>query len=313
MNQNDLIARFLAGEASPEEAMKLEDWKNISIENKAYYDALEQIYCNNKSVKPQSTWSDFEKRLSKPRKGKILPLFTQWNRVAAVFMGVILVSSVLLFTFNSMKETSLKSDRFAKNFKLEDGSFVHLAKESTLELEPGFGTDQRYLKLTGSAYFTVKHDSEKPFRIQMNDLFIEDLGTKFDIQTGKDTIFIRVDEGSVKIFNAKGMNLVLNPGDKAFYVISDGTFRVTVESDYFEKIAPVKFIFENQRLETVVNTLNESFACAIELENQSLASCRITCTFSDESLDVILDVITETLDLTREKKGDVIRLKGKGC
>ena len=43
-NIDDLISKFLAGDASPEEAMLLEDWKNANATNNAYYLECEKVF-----------------------------------------------------------------------------------------------------------------------------------------------------------------------------------------------------------------------------------------------------------------------------
>ncbi len=47
--------------------------------------------------------------------------------------------------------------------------------------------------------------------------------------------------------------------------------------------------------------------------NEELASCPITVTFRDQTLDAILNVLELTLDLQLTREGDEIRLDGKGC
>eukprot|EP01036_Dinobryon_divergens_P059148 gene59148-78924_t len=43
-NTDELISKYLAGEAGPEEAMELEDWKEQSADNLAYYLECEKLF-----------------------------------------------------------------------------------------------------------------------------------------------------------------------------------------------------------------------------------------------------------------------------
>lgn len=49
MNNNiiindDIITKYLCGEASPEEAIDIEQWLNESPQNRAYFDNMEQTF-----------------------------------------------------------------------------------------------------------------------------------------------------------------------------------------------------------------------------------------------------------------------------
>ena len=49
------------------------------------------------------------------------------------------------------------------------------------------------------------------------------------------------------------------------------------------------------------------------VENPELASCPITVTFSDQSLESVLNVLEMTLDLEITRSGGRILLDGTGC
>ncbi len=302
-NIDALISKFLAGEASPSEAMLLEDWKNENSNNERHFLACEHIFFgSNITVETKKSWNTIHKHVEETqiRRLNLTPIL----RWAAVFTAIVALGSLLYF-FNKTNEiTTLSAESTAINYTLIDGSNVRLAKNSSLTYDIDFNTNKRYVRLNGSGYFTVEHDEQNPFVVDLGPLKVKDLGTKFDIKLGKDTIFIRVDEGEVLIYNSKGLKINLTANEQAYYVISSGGFKITIEDDYYEKKGPIKLIFES---------LKNMYKVDIRLENPALENCTITSEFENESIELVLEIIAETLGLTFEKKDNYYQLNGKGC
>ena len=310
-----LIGKFLAGEANAEEAMQLEDWKAESPENKAHYDACERIFFSeSQTLNSEAAWAKVRAQLNIPE-AKIRKTRFSFSQIAAIFivvLGIGGMTAYFIFYAVNRKQVFTAGEQ-QKNLQLEDGTKIHLAGGSELELDADYNGSNRKVKLKGSAYFTVEHDEKKEFVIDAGSIFIKDLGTKFDVKTGTDTIFIKVDEGSVMIYNGKGLNITLEAEEQAYYVISSGQLKITVENDSYTKRAPIKLIFENQTLKTVVGGLNQMYSADIRIANPALENCRITTSFNNEKLETVLEIIAETLGLTVEEKDGYYLLNGVGC
>lgn len=92
---------------------------------------------------------------------------------------------------------------------LEDGSSVLLAGSSRIELDRG---DARFAELeAGQALFTVRHDASKPFRVDVGENELLDLGTVFDVKLNGTVTTIAVSEGAVA-FNPGRQNVRIDPG-----------------------------------------------------------------------------------------------------
>lgn len=69
-NIDELISKFLSGEALPEEAMQLEDWKSESSDNMAYYEQYETVFAltgsYSKATEPniQKAWEKVQQNLN---------------------------------------------------------------------------------------------------------------------------------------------------------------------------------------------------------------------------------------------------------
>jgi transmembrane sensor len=64
----------------------------------------------------------------------------------------------------------------------------------------------------GEALFSVRHDADKPFTVEVGRFRIEDLGTVFNIVREKGRLSISVAEGRI-LFDPEGANLTLGAGE----------------------------------------------------------------------------------------------------
>lgn len=309
-----LIGKYLLGEASPEEAMLLEDWKNESPENERYYrQSITALGLVDEVFSAENAWQKVQPRLAETQ-APIRTLNTRkFYQIAASIAVVLGVAAFAAYFFTQTSDQQLYAAKdVSSKVILKDGTQVTIAKNSSIELAEGYGTNHRHLKLKGSGYFSVKHSEQMPFVIDAGPLHIKDLGTKFDVDATGDTIFVRVDEGVVVIYDNAGMKITLKATQSAYYVVSTGEMEFEIETD-----APngqgKTFVFDKQRLETVVARLNQVYQTDIRIETPAVKDCLITTQFTNEDLDIVLSVIAETLGLKVEKQGSIYWLKGTSC
>ena len=69
---------------------------------------------------------------------------------------------------------------------LPDGTHVWINSASQLRYPTAFTGNNRIVELEGEAYFEVTHDRQKPFKVKVGDLFVNVLGTKFNIMAYSD-------------------------------------------------------------------------------------------------------------------------------
>ncbi len=305
-----LIGKFLTGEAGPEEAMFLEDWIAESNENKTYFEQSAKAFgLVEKVVSTDKAWTNVQSQLTQ---APIRKLSIGW--ISAVAAILILSFGAVFYLLNSNEQNNLfTAGKEKKNIELNDGTDIQLAAHSSLELSAGYGKKDRSLTLKGSGYFSVKHSKKLPFIIDAGPIHIKDLGTKFDVKTTEDTIYVRVDEGIVVIYDNKGMKLTLHANESAHYVISNGDLKMDVVIENL-KTKYKTILLDNLRLEDVVDLLNKTYQVNIRIDNPALKNCRITTEFLNEDLDTVLTVISQTLEVTiiKEKNTEYL-IKGMAC
>lgn len=148
------------------------------------------------------------------------------------------------------------------------------------------------MALFGEGYFEVAKNPRRPFRVAMDGLDIEVLGTSFDARCYPelDIEDVVLRSGSVKVENALGQTKTLKPA-KLDYNRSDG--QMTVESvnaeNYCTWMKP-RLVFSNALLADVIGTLERRFNVNVAMDS-IVASKRVTITVKNETSDEIFDIL----------------------
>lgn len=303
---DDLISKYLCGEATPDEAMQLEDWMNISKENKLYYTKMQAAYLMISMQEwsipdKQAAW---EKLMNKP---KPVATFSRMYAWAAV-LGLGLLAVVFLMKDDKMPLELIANESTVIR-SLSDQSEVTLQANSKITYEDGFGTEHRQLKLIGKGKFTVTHNDDLPFIIESNGVFIEDLGTVFSVESmpDSDTVYVVVNEGIVRLYDEHGSEIIIKAGEKAWYIRSQKTIITDLETKV------LKFDFKDTRLVEVVDLLEKTYQIDVQLSPESIGECKITTQFFDEEVATIITVIAETLGFKYEYQDHHYKIQGKPC
>jgi ferric-dicitrate binding protein FerR (iron transport regulator) len=324
---DDLIGKVLSGEATESENELVSQWRRESGDNEKYFHDLEVIF--NKASSNQvaiqfdadSAWNKVKSQLD-GKGGKIVPLnpgqiLFSPLRIAAGIILLLGVSFVIYqLSIPSPQMLTLESTLSTKQDTLPDGSTAFLNKQTELEFEYNPRQKTRKVKLKGEAYFTVKHEEEKPFIIEADEVLVKDIGTEFNLKAypDKDTIEIIVTEGEVQFYTQTNPGLNLKAGEKAIYSKTSREFYRIEKPDTNALAYKTKvFSFNNTDLRTVVDLLNEVYGSKISLANKALHNCRLTANFKEDDPEIIIEVIAETMGLELTKKEDEFILDGKGC
>jgi len=222
-----LIAKFLSGEALPEEATKLEDWLNLSPGNKAYFNkhaALFEVSLDISSGDKNLAWTNIIGGIDKEapdRKSK--PLNWKMPLIAASVM--LLIANGLLinkFTKEDVGAAIYKADAISKKVFLKDNTEINVSPNSSILVDKGYGIRTRKIALTGSASFSVRHSPLMPLIVDVRSLHIKDIGTRFSVASTQmsDTIFITVNDGEISVYDDFGSSENAGAGENVLYIRS---------------------------------------------------------------------------------------------
>lgn len=327
---DQLITRFLTGEASDSEKSSLEQWLAQSAANKKYFDGIKFIYDKASTIHTNvdfdvdKAWSSVKGQMKFTPKVELKPQKAQWGwiKIAASILAIISVSTIIYLTLR--QETTLtitnvvaiasKDSVITK--KLPDSTQIFLNKRTKLSYNPDYGKKNREVVLEGEAYFNATHSDDKPLTIKAENTFIKDIGTAFNIKAypEEDIIEVYVETGKVIFYTKDDSGLTLIKGEVGVYNKKSNTFyrKQTVEANVLS-YKTKSFTFINAKLSDVIRQVNSVYTQQISLKNSELSNCLITVTFEDETIDTIVSIITETLNLKSIKTNEGFAIDGEKC
>jgi len=206
--------------------------------------------------------------------------------------------------------TSPKSQR--STIRLSDGTAITLNSGSTLIYPKSFKAAERMVKLTGQAFFEVKHDKEHPFIVTAGKVNTRVLGTTFTVSgyKGKPDVEVALLQGSVRIItrNKHPDSLLLHPGEKMVYHDSSGqmttsAFDAETETGWKDGITA----FRNADFKTIAATFDRNYDLKIVNKNP-LKKLSYTGSYQDEDPVRIIKAICFSLNMTYKINGRTIYL-----
>jgi transmembrane sensor len=151
---------------------------------------------------------------------------------------------------------------------LPDGSKVWLNASSSLRYPVIFAGKDRRVEITGEAYFEVAKDASRPFRVQLNNMEVEVLGTHFNINGYADEDAVRTTllEGKVKVL-VSDQSKYLQPGQQA-QLKTSGKIAIVDDVNLDETVAwkDGNFQFENSDIKAVMRQLARWYDVEVSYE-----------------------------------------------
>lgn len=155
---------------------------------------------------------------------------------------------------------------------LSDGTVVYLNSASSLRYPVAFKGDQRKVELRGEGYFEVKRDVNKPFIVKAVDVEIKVLGTSFGIRAYEDEnqVLTTLVEGSVNVRKNQS-EVLLRPSQQAVCMAGVDNIAVQVVNvEHFVGWKSGRFVFDNLRLEDIINRIQKWYDFEVFYQNDEL-------------------------------------------
>lgn len=229
-----LLAKYLAGECSEDEANRVLDWISQEPDAAERMARLQQIWESTKDTSSQWNTDDAWKKLhqrvqdeepvpesksdcpprdrpAKPPRCKRSKRSSRQHLFRTAAVGIMVVALALIATLVTESAFFSPADAEAKVFtadkgqqstvRLTDGTQVRLNADSRLTIPEGFETDRREVNLEGEAYFEVAEDANRPFIVHAKNASVRVLGTAFNVRSYANTEKTRVavSEGKVAL------------------------------------------------------------------------------------------------------------------
>lgn len=151
---------------------------------------------------------------------------------------------------------------------LADGTKVWLNAASSLKFPTAFAGKERKVELLGEAYFEVAKNAAKPFKVEVDGMEVEVLGTHFNINSYDDEASTRTTllEGSIQI-NKNNRSSLLRPGQQA-RLNREGEIRIIEHADVEEAIAwkEGKFQFDRADIHQVMRQISRWYDVEVQFK-----------------------------------------------
>ena len=336
----EAIARFYAGESSPEERASVQAWFDAHPADAAALGALSDatgklvaatppdldVEAALRTVNQQRDAADvipIDRHRSARRTVQPAVPARRWQRIATLAAASIVLAVGARMLWHSADDAGYTVPSSARTYatavgqrdsvRLPDGTRVVLAPESQMIVAAGYGRETREVELRGEAYFDVHHDEARPFLVRAGDADIRDLGTTFTVRaTSGQGVRVAVTSGSVSLApaqSAPNAAVVLQPGDAAT-LGTDGRTLVerggAIETD--TAWTRGRLVFREASVATVRAELRRWYGIDLQMDS-SFASQHLSMTFDGEPADRVLEVIALSLGAEVTRQGTTAIIK----
>jgi len=187
-------------------------------------------------------------------------------------------------SYNTM--TTARGEQSPYPLILADGTKVWLNAESSITFPTAFNQKERIVKITGEAFFEVKHNDRQPFKVQTSKQTIEDIGTTFDVNAYTDEAVTRTTliEGKVKV-----NNLTLIPGQQ-----TDGSSIKTVNTKRFTAWKNGDFDFEDENIQSIMRQLARWYNIEVSYEGNVSTEGITAQLIRNRNISSVLKVLENT-------------------
>lgn len=316
---DELLVKYLAEEATPPEQDLVDEWINSSEANRHYFRHFQLIWNESQklsttaAVEENKAWLLFQRRIKKGEAARYSIKGFGWWRIAAsilIIAGIAwIVSSLLEKGSVEPPIINIASLNDVKRDTLPDGSYATLNKNSVITYSAAFKGKTRKVQLKGEAFFNVKPNKQKPFIIDVNGVQVKVTGTSFNVKSLNDETEVIVETGIVQV--TKGDTTIeLKAGERVLFEAAGTTAQKELWNDkLYNYYVSRTFVCDNTPLWKLVEKLNEAYDANIRIARDELKKIPLTVTFADESLDVILNIIRQTLMIKVSRKENEIILE----
>jgi transmembrane sensor len=240
-------------------------------------------------------------------------------RIAAVGLILLSLGFTAVYLNNNdafSKKISVLTGDDQRNLEvsLPDGSKVVLNRNSEFSYHENFGKHNRNVKLSGEAFFDIKHDDAKPFIIDAGKARVKDVGTSFNVITTNEESAVEVFVKTGKVMlsaNSGSKSLILDPGfigkmdsEKSEKSVNDNPNYLSWNTGHLE--------YTNQKLAVVFKDLKRVFNMDIFADDPAILENPWHSPIDDNlKQDDIIRMICLSFNLSFTKDGSKYRLSKK--
>jgi len=318
----NIIIKSIQNQADNNELAELDIWLKKDKENRKTFSEVFNIYSvTSKMPEPlspnmQEAWKRIESYIKE--ESPVIELFKKYKYIAASV--AILIISVTSIWYSNNRNVQIL-DNYTEIFAppgqktkvvLPDSSLVWLNSGSSLKYKGDFNVKERKVILEGEAFFDVRKNKSKLFRVETGILYVNVHGTSFNIKNYEnDTIQeITVSEGKVGIYDISKEIRQIAGGQQA--MLNKNNNKISFSKSDPEVVSAWKnneLIFDNTPIGEAMKYLERWYGVNIKLDNSISEKHNYTFKIKTESFIEMLEKMKLMTPLTYEINGEDVLLK----
>lgn len=280
---------------NPEVRRRFDEWRKASTLNEAAWSETEQMSGVAKTMTPAypEIWGPIVARKRRSGHGGAGSIGTQavsarrligWSRprsrtlVAASLLAACLALLVVPPVLRQLESDYTTATAELRKLVLQDGSEVTLAPASAIAVSYGAG-ERRIRLLSGEAFFEVRPDAARPFRVVAGAVETSVLGTRFDVRMDSEGVTVSVEEGTVQVDGAiasRSTSERLQAGQAVRVTWNGEARRTRTASDLVAAWRESQLVVQNQSLREAIEQLRRYYSGTIILTDAELGERRVT-------------------------------------
>jgi len=322
-----LLARYFGGNTSEEDMQRLEQWISASTENQQSFDEMTSLYAKLGSTEPPMPTPDTKKAKAtfmayiasqEDKKATVFKIQSTPFYKSRLFQAAcITLFIVMSFTgwklFISEHDMVLATQMDLIQKVLPDQTDISLSKNSKITYSSRYSKRNKIIRLQGEATFKVGHAGKGKLQVMASETFIEDIGTVFAVTDYPESnyISVKVREGEVHFYTKDNNGLVIASNETGVYNKKTRTFKVIAQKLDTLKSGSMHVEFQAMALKDAIDIISNAYKVDIKLSDKSVEERKITVNFDGEDVNLVLQIITQTLDLNLEKGAKGYTLSNK--
>jgi len=317
-----LLDRYLAGEASPEAAARVERWLAAAPERRAILRALRGPGADAAGDgRTDQAWESLSARIAAAGPAPLRRPAPAWaGRRRAPLLRAAAVAAVLAGGAGVWRLAAPPPEPMVavatpagatRSLQLDDGTRITLGAASRLEHPRRFRGSAREVVLDGEAFFEVAHDARRPFTVRSGGALTRVLGTRFDVRGyGGEPVRVVVESGRVRLRSAAAgadTGVVLVRGDLGLAAPGRAAARQQgVDPARYAGWREGRLDFDRAELAEVARELERWYGVRVRVADPALARRHLTLTLARAPLDEVLGAITLSLGARWSRTGNTI-------
>jgi ferric-dicitrate binding protein FerR (iron transport regulator) len=236
----------------------------------------------------------------------------RWYQMAAA--SVVIISALAYFIYDRSSDVIIQTQfGESRSVLLPDSTKVTLNSNSSLRYATGF-QDNREVWLNGEAFFVVtSRPNGQNFRVHSDNVQVEVLGTKFNVNNRRGKSQIVLEEGKVKLAVPNQISpIVMKPGEMVEVSKADNKMKKrTVDTGSYSSWRINKLTFVSTSLEEIAQLLEDNYGYKVTFGAEELKRLEFTGSAPVDDPGELLQKLVKVFDLTITHDGQQLKIQSR--